>query len=336
MKHVVRDSWVVSNEVALVMGFNQKILMCQEKLEWNRSTFGHVRNTLTKKLKELQSVEELGGYTTNPNHVYQLRSDIDKLKRKEECMWKQWARTAWLKEGDLNTQYFHCRASQRNKRNYITGLENEAGLWMEDEAEMGKIVERYFQDMFTTSQLDGFDTILDGIKPVVTTEICAALDCDFQAEEVDQALKQMAPLIAPRPNGMSLIFYKTYWHIVGKDVTTMVLNALNSSVVHESLNPTFISLIPKINNPKRVFDFRPISLCNVVYKLISKVLVNRLKKILSNLVFESQSAFLFGRLISNNVLVAFETLHYLKRKTQGKLGFMALKLDMSEAYDRVE
>ena len=207
---------------------------------------------------------------------------------------------------------------------------------MEDEAEMGRIVEKYFQEMFTTSQPDSFDAILDGIEPAVTVEMCATLDRNFQAEEVDQALKQMAPLTAPGPDGMSPIFYKTYWHIVGKDVTTMVLNALNSGVVHESLNPTFISLIPKIKNPKKVSDFRPISLCNVVYKLISKVLVNRLKKILSNLVFESQSAFLSGRLISDNVLVAFETLHYLKRKTQGKLGFMALKLDMSKAYDRVE
>ena len=142
---MVRDSWGVSNEVVLAPVFNQKIFMCQEKLkEWNQSTFGHVRNTLTKKLKELQFVEEVGGYTTNPNCVYQLRSDIDKLKRREECMWKQWARTAWLNEGDQNTRYFHCRASQRYKRNYITGLENEDGLWMEDEAEMGQIVEKYF------------------------------------------------------------------------------------------------------------------------------------------------------------------------------------------------
>ena len=105
---VVRDSCGVSNEASLVMSFNKKIFVCQEKLnEWNRSTFGHVRNTLTKKLKELQLVEESGGYTTIPNHVYQLRSDIDKLKRREECMWKQRARTTWLKEGDQNTRYFH-------------------------------------------------------------------------------------------------------------------------------------------------------------------------------------------------------------------------------------
>ena len=76
-------------------------------------------------------------------------------------------------------------------------------------------------------------------------------------------------------------------------MTTIVLNALNFGVVHDSLNSIFISLIPKIKNPKRVSDVRPISLCNVVYKLIAKVLVNRLKQILSHVAFDSQSAFFF-------------------------------------------
>ena len=205
-----------------------------------------------------------------------------------------------------------------------------------EEGRMGKIIEDYFGTSFTTSDPSGFDEILCRIQPSITDEMNATLTSEFTTKEVHQALKQMAPTTAPSPNGMSPIFYKSFWKIVGDDVTKIVLNALNTGVVHDSLNATFISLIPKIKNPKRVSDFRPISFCNVIYKLISKVLVNRLKQVLPNIVSGSQSAFLSGRLITDNVLVAFETLHYLKRKTKGKLGYMALKLDMSKAYDRVE
>ena len=126
------------------------------------------------------------------------------------------------------------------------------------------------------------------------------------------------------------------WGLNFPTVTKAVLSALNIGVVSKSINTTFIALIPKILEPKKVFDFRLISLCNVIYKLITKVSVNCLKKILPYVVSDTQSAFLLCHLITNNILVAFETLHYLKRKTQGKLGFMALKLDMSKAYDRVE
>ena len=83
-------------------------------------------------------------------------------------------------------------------------------------------------------------------------------------------------------------------------------------------------------------DFRPISLCNVIYKLNAKVVANHLKMFLVQTMPDSQSVFLSGRLISNNILIAFATLHYLKRKTTGKLGYMALKLDISKAYDQVE
>ena len=123
---------------------------------------------------------------------------------------------------------------------------------------------------------------------------------------------------------------------MGNDVVGMVLKVLNSNTSMADINKTFITLIPKMNNPTKMIDYRPISLSNVIYKLIAKVLANRLKSVLPQIISENQSAFLSERLITDNVLIAFELMHYLDNKRDGKDCYMAIKLDLSKAYDRVE
>ena len=135
---------------------------------------------------------------------------------------------------------------------------------------------------------------------------------------------------------MPPLFFQSYWSLVGLDVKESILMYLNSSMLPKSLGHSFITLIPKVKNPKHITQYRPVSLSNVLYRVFSKVLSNRLKPFLPYLVLEHQSAFILDRLISNNVLVAFETLHYIRNHCIGKTWFMALKLDMSKAYDRVE
>ena len=158
----------------------------------------------------------------------------------------------------------------------------------------------------------------------------------FKAEEVQFALQQMHPTKALGPDGMSPIFYQKYWEIVGPDVIECVLTTLNSGVLPYGIYETYICLIPKVNSPQKITKFRPISLCNVVYKIISKVLANRLKGVLAEVIDESQSAFVPGRSIIDNVLIAFEMMHCIDQRRKGKEALMAVKLDMSKVYDRVE
>lgn len=115
-----------------------------------------------------------------------------------------------------------------------------------------------------------------------------------------------------------------------------VIKILNMGIMPKGLNETYICLIPKADRPQNVTKFRPISLCNVVYKIVSKVLANRLKGILPAVIDESQSAFVPGGQIMDNVLVAFETMHCIDQRRKGKKCLMAIKLNMSKAYDRVE
>ncbi|KAL0313070.1 UNVERIFIED_CONTAM: Retrovirus-related Pol polyprotein from type-1 retrotransposable element R2 [Sesamum radiatum] len=134
---------------------------------------------------------------------------------------------------------------------------------------------------------------------------------------------------------MSPIFYQKYWSIVGPD-EAFVLNFLNNASVDPLVNFTHIVLIPKCPSPMDMSQFRPISLCNVLYKIASKAIANRIKLFLDSIVSNSQAVFVLGRLITDNVLTAFELNHCLKHKTKGKKGYVSLKLDISKAYDRVE
>ena len=153
----------------------------------------------------------------------------------------------------------------------------------------------------------------------VKSEMNNELTRDFTMEEVRTALQQMHPTKAPNPDDMSAIFYQKYWNIIGLNVAKIVLNVLNSNASLAEINITNIALVPKVKSPSRMKYFHPISLSNVAYKLISKVLANRLKAVLPQIISENQSALLSKRLIIDNILVAFEIMHYLDHKRMGRM-----------------
>lgn len=143
------------------------------------------------------------------------------------------------------------------------------------------------------------------------------------------ALQEMGDLKKPGADGIPAIFYKKFWALVGEKVKSEVLAVLNGVAMPQGWNKTVIVLIPKTNSLGKLKDLRLISLCNVVYKLISKVLANRLKLVPPEIISPSQSAFVSGRLITDNVLLAYELTHYLNQRRSRRNGLAAIKLDMS-------
>jgi len=123
--------------------------------------------------------------------------------------------------------------------------------------------------------------------------------------------------------------------MIGEDVSSAILAILNGHAIPPKMNHTFVTLIPKKPKAVTMLEYWPISLCNVIYKLVTKVITNKLKDLLLNIISDTQSAFTPGRVITDNILIAYEIFHFMHGNT-GTRGPMAIKLDMSKAYDRVE
>ncbi|MCH80014.1 hypothetical protein A2U01_0000776 [Trifolium medium] len=215
-----------------------------------------------------------------------------RLLMQEEAYWKQRAKMHWLKEWDLNTIFFHMSASSRQQAKKIGKLVNEENVAVTTQPKLCEDNERL-------------------VMPITR-------------EELKEALFQMHPDKAPGPDGFNPAFYQHFWDLCGNDVFEAATEWLERGYFPSSLNETNICLIPKCDNPLSMKDLRPISLCNVLYKMISKLLANRLKGCIE------------GRSIVDNALIAIEVIHALKRRTRGTKGELALKIDISKAYDKVD
>ncbi|XP_050217745.1 uncharacterized protein LOC126668598 [Mercurialis annua] len=271
------------------------------------------------------------------NNYIQSTEELHSLleEEEEETYWRQRAKSFWMKAGDSNSKFFHSAASVRKRRNRLLKLRDDDGNWKHSEEEINDTLRKYFVNLFvgngSNPELVEFD-----VDNTVTDDQNESLVQPITEEEVRRAAFSMHNEKAPGPDGLNPAFYKRYWSIVGADVVLMCMKFMETGKLEVGLNDTCITLIPKSNDPEFVTDLRPISLCNVAYKILSKVLANRMKHLMPCIISDTQSAFVEGRLITDNFLVAYEIGHFLKRKRRGKLGVAALKIDMSKAYDRFE
>jgi hypothetical protein len=167
----------------------------------------------------------------------------------KEFWWRQRAKEEWLKYGDRNTKYYHACATSKNRRNHVAVISDVRGQTWNTHKEVGTTFVNYFTQLFTTGPVREMEPCLQPTKHRVTEEMNRELVQPFTAEEVHVALFQMAPLNAPRPDGLNALFFQKNWHILGDEVCGVIIDILNSRMMSHALNHTHIALISKIKKP---------------------------------------------------------------------------------------
>jgi hypothetical protein len=235
---------------------------------------------------------------------------------------------------DLNTRYFHLSTLIKNRSNDINFLKIDSKVWVSSRADVGSNLSDHFTNLFSTSNPTIETDMLDLFSQVIIEEDNTAL-CTIPIElKIFQTLTSIGSSKALGPDGYTAFFFKYYWDTVKVDVMNFVWNFFRNNLLPRELNHTFLALIPKTSGSHSAHQFRPISLCNIAYKIIFKILANRLKPLLHKIISPNQSTFIPNRSIQDNSILAHE-LHSFKNK-KGKGGFLFLNLDMEKAFDRME
>ena len=302
---------------------------------WNREVFGRVEVKKSEVLSRVSYWDEKENdflLTVEETEARNFaREDYKYWSLLEEISWRHKSRELLLKEGDKNTSFFHRMANSHRRRNCIKKVRVN-GNWVEDEDSIKREVAASFQ--CSLSDPGGWRPCLSGLNfKDLGRDAADSLEVPFTVEEVFAALSDLNGDKAPGPDGFPIAFWLFCWDFVKEEVMGFFKDFFEHNKFVRNLNSTFLVLIPKKENAVDINDFRPISLVGGLYKVLAKVLANRLKRVVRQVVSIAQNAFVEGRQILDAVLIADEAVDaVLKRKEKG----LICKLDIEKAYDHLQ
>lgn len=258
------------------------------------------------------------------------------LREIEECFFRQKSRINWLREGDLNTTFFHRICQTRASYNAVRSFLTATGVIILDPFEMSLHAVNHFKSVLGPDSLQPYFH-----SPTTWFQAHTTLRVSDQersqmvsiptATEIQKTLFRLNPNKAPGPDGLTSGFFKQSWEIIGSEVTQSITQFFTSAFLPTTANSTILSLVPKHPGASKITDYRPISCLNTIYKVISRLLVHRLKPILPSFTLPSQTAFVKGRLILENSVLAGELVNgYHKNKEPKRL---TIKVDIAKAFD---
>ena len=335
-REMVKGKWLsYPTEGNALVTFKEKLKRLKGDFKiWNRDVFGNIQ---TQKRIILPEIEDLDC----KDCLDDLRED-DRLKRVElvsrlkemdkkmESLLSQKARASWFKNGDSCTRFYHSSLRWRRFRNDVKG-EEVGGLWSEEPSTVRSEAKKLFENRFKATKDLGVR--LDNVEfKILSYEDNLGLIKAFSEEEIRDAVWLCDGSKSPGPDGFNLNFVKESWEVFKEVIVEVMVIFHKSGCIPKGCNASFVALIPKVRDPVKLEQYRPISLVGVMYKIISKVLAERMKKVLPAIIDECQSAFLKDRGILDSVLTANEVLEDLRRR---RVSGLCLKVDFKKAYDSV-
>ncbi|KAJ9536699.1 hypothetical protein OSB04_un000084 [Centaurea solstitialis] len=335
---IVADVWRQHVDGTFMFRVTQKLKALKKPLRNLRNTYGDLRlrvNKLKVELDIVQLAADLDPFSMALREdVEALRMAYQQAKLDEEDAVRQRAKVKWLREGDSNTKFFHMVVKEKRHAQQIHAIRKLDGTFVYDDEVPIAFVENL--KMLLGTRDDNLVPEMPSHLFVNTLSLGDSLHMirPIADSDIRNAMFSIGNEKAPGSDGYSARFFKAAWSVVGEEVTTAIHNFFYRSSLDKELNHTLLCLLPKRPNSSSVTDFRPISCCNVLYKCISKILVDRIKPYLDGLISRSQSAFIPGRRIVDNILMAHELV--VGYHLQAGPPRCAFKIDIRKAYDMID
>lgn len=297
----------------------------------------HSGITWNKFEEELSTLQSKIGDESSIIQEAEQRKKLKIQLEQQWLYWKQRAKSKWDAYGDQSTSFFYKSVKTRGSANEIRAIKRGDESWTSESTEIKHEFHNFYTNLFSGTE-DPTNVETDSWLQDLTTLSHShkqLLSSPFTDLEIKGAAFASKPLKSPGPDGVPPIFFQKYWDVVGEEVCKGVHAFFDKGHMLKEANRTFIALIPKVQRPSTVGEFRPISLCNSLYKIISKCMVNRLKLVLPDIVGDTQNEFIPGRMMSDNCFIAHEIVNHVKKRKKGGRFEGILKVDLSKAYDRV-